>query len=135
MKKKADVSNVLTKDQTEEYTPTGEYNPATKKYVDDKVFETGAADMRKAVYDTDGNGIVDNAERLAGQLPSAFATAKQGELADAAMPKAGGTFTGAAVGMTSPDAAAQFRNVVVVDAGTDLASLSVPAGTIIMMRK
>lgn len=55
--KKADVSNVLTKDQTEEYTPTGEYNPATKKYVDDKVFETGAADMQKSVYDPQSAGI------------------------------------------------------------------------------
>lgn len=28
---------VLTKDNTQEYTPTNDYNPATKKYVDDKV--------------------------------------------------------------------------------------------------
>lgn len=29
--------NVLTKDNTQEYIPTADYNPATKKYVDDKV--------------------------------------------------------------------------------------------------
>lgn len=29
--------NVLTKDNTQEYTPTADYEPATKKYVDDKV--------------------------------------------------------------------------------------------------
>ena len=28
--------NFLAKDNTEEYTPTGDYNPATKKYVDDR---------------------------------------------------------------------------------------------------
>ena len=32
-----DLSNYLGKDNTTEYTPTGDYNPATKKYVDDKV--------------------------------------------------------------------------------------------------
>ena len=30
-------SKVLTKDNTQEYTPTNDYNPTTKKYVDDKV--------------------------------------------------------------------------------------------------
>lgn len=29
--------NVLTKSNTTEYTPTGDYNPATKKYVDDSI--------------------------------------------------------------------------------------------------
>lgn len=29
--------NVLTKDNALEYTPTGDYHPATKKYVDDKI--------------------------------------------------------------------------------------------------
>lgn len=32
-----DVNNKLSKDNTEEYTPTGDYNPATKKYVDDSI--------------------------------------------------------------------------------------------------
>lgn len=30
-------SEVLTKNNTHEYTPTNDYNPATKKYVDDKI--------------------------------------------------------------------------------------------------
>ena len=34
---KIDLENILTKDNTKPYTPTHEYNPATKKYVDDKV--------------------------------------------------------------------------------------------------
>lgn len=31
------VANVLTKANTTEFTPTGDYNPATKKYVDDAI--------------------------------------------------------------------------------------------------
>lgn len=46
--------NVLTKDNTKEYTPTGIYQPATKKYVDDKVVAIGAADMTQSVYDPTG---------------------------------------------------------------------------------
>ena len=37
--------------------------------------------MMKATYDSDGNGVVDNAEKLGGQLPSYYA--KQSELNDA----------------------------------------------------
>ena len=33
---KASISTVLTKTNTTEYTPTSDYHPATKKYVDDK---------------------------------------------------------------------------------------------------
>lgn len=33
----------------------------------------GGGDMMKATYDTNGNGIVDNAEKLGGQLPSYYA--------------------------------------------------------------
>lgn len=31
------ASNILTKDNTTEYTPTSDYNPSTKKYVDDAI--------------------------------------------------------------------------------------------------
>lgn len=34
-----DFSNYLAKDNTEPYTPTGPYNPATKKYVDDAILD------------------------------------------------------------------------------------------------
>lgn len=37
--------------------------------------DLGAGDMLKSVYDTDGDGIVDNAEKLGGQLPSYYAKA------------------------------------------------------------
>lgn len=33
----ADLSNVLAKDNTTPFTPTGDYNPSTKKYVDDSI--------------------------------------------------------------------------------------------------
>lgn len=33
----ANADNVLTRNNTDEYTPTSEYHPSTKKYVDDKV--------------------------------------------------------------------------------------------------
>ena len=33
-------NEVLTTDNTQEYTPTNDYNPATKKYVDDKIKDT-----------------------------------------------------------------------------------------------
>ena len=40
-KNKVDKDTVLLKDNTTEYTPTADYNPSTKKYVDDKVTEAG----------------------------------------------------------------------------------------------
>lgn len=48
----------------------------------------------------------------------------------------GGTFTGTAVAAASTnESSAKIHNIIVVDAGTDLASLSVPAGTIVMVKK
>lgn len=58
---KIDVEDFLTKDNTTEYTPTGDYNPATKKYVDDKVgfviYNTGAG------YGDDRYGCIPYAAR------------------------------------------------------------------------
>lgn len=48
----ADV-NALAKDNTTEYTPTGDYNPATKKYVDDAVSGVSAATPRQQMQSTD----------------------------------------------------------------------------------
>lgn len=41
-----DLSNYLAKNNTTSFTPSGDYNPATKKYVDDSVpnFSSGTAD-------------------------------------------------------------------------------------------
>ena len=38
-----DLGNMLTKNNTESYTPTGNYNPATKKYVDDAIAGAGGS--------------------------------------------------------------------------------------------
>lgn len=46
--------------------PTEDMDAATKKYVDDSVANAGGGDMLKSVYDTNGNGIVDNAEKVGG---------------------------------------------------------------------
>lgn len=46
--------------------PTEDMDAATKKYVDDSVGNAGGGDMLKSVYDTNGNGIVDNAEKVNG---------------------------------------------------------------------
>lgn len=63
---KANINDVLLLDNKNPYTPTSNYNPATKKYVDDAMASAGAGDMLKNVYDTNNNGIVDNAEKVNG---------------------------------------------------------------------
>ncbi len=75
LSQKADISEVLTKTNTTSYTPSASYHPATKKYVDDLVSDSGGGDMLRSVYDTDGDGIVDNAEKLAGNPASYYAMA------------------------------------------------------------
>lgn len=44
----------------------------TDAQIDSRIIEIGAGDMAKAVYDTNDNGIVDNAEKVGGQLPSYY---------------------------------------------------------------
>ena len=56
----------LYRENTVAFTPDGNYEPATKKYVDDAVSDAGGGDMTKAVYDQDDDGIVDNSESLEG---------------------------------------------------------------------
>lgn len=46
--------------------PTANMHPATKKYVDDKMIAAGNGDMTKAVYDPDGDGVVDRANSVDG---------------------------------------------------------------------
>jgi len=43
--------DVLKKDNTVAFTPTADYHPSTKKYVDDSVGDAGGGDMLKTVYD------------------------------------------------------------------------------------
>ena len=72
---KANASAVLTKTNTTAFTPTADYQPATKKYVDDLASNKGGGDMMKAVYDQDASGTVDDSDKLGGQLPSYYAKA------------------------------------------------------------
>lgn len=44
--------------------PTESLEAATKAYVDRQIGESGSGDMRKAVYDTDNDGIVDSSEKV-----------------------------------------------------------------------
>jgi len=57
-------SDYLAKDNTDPFTPDADYEPATKKYVDDALSGGGFGDMLKTTYDQDDDGIVDEAEAL-----------------------------------------------------------------------
>lgn len=65
-KRDADVDTALS----DRYTKT-----ETDTAIDNKITELGAGDMAKAIYDTDGDGVVDNAQtaadarKLAGKTP------------------------------------------------------------------
>jgi hypothetical protein len=52
--------------------------PTTKAVVD-RLEELGAGDMTKATYDQNRNGIVDDSEKLGGQLPFYYATKAQAD--------------------------------------------------------
>lgn len=54
---KAEKDNVLSKDNTEIFVPAENYNPATKKYVDDLTSASGGGDMLKTVYDKQNKGL------------------------------------------------------------------------------
>ena len=75
LSEKANSSDVLEKTNTTEFTPTADYQPATKKYVDDIVIEAGGGDMLRTVYDKDKTGTVDDSKKLGGQLPSYYSKA------------------------------------------------------------
>lgn len=75
--KKANKTDVLSKGNEEIFEPVGQYNPATKKYVDDAVFNSGAADMTKAVYDTTGKNTdifvyADEASKIADESGNTY---------------------------------------------------------------
>jgi len=58
---KAWEEDVLLKTNTIPYTPTLDYHPMTKKFMETYVTENY---MKKITYDTTGNGVVDNAEKV-----------------------------------------------------------------------
>jgi len=65
-------TEVLLKDNLNAYSPTSDYHPATKKYVDDTVIDIGAGDMAKGVYDNNDNGVVDDSELFNGKSHTDF---------------------------------------------------------------
>jgi len=91
------------------------------RLVDDKLaahdIAIGAGDMAKAVYDTDGDGIVDNAKHLDGHGADYFAAKTEVEAAqttaDNAMAKAGGEFSGDVTAYNENRATACLRNIEV----------------------
>ncbi len=69
LSEKANTTDVLTKTNTTEFTPTGDYNPATKKYVDDKV----------------GSITVPIIDNLESDSTTSALSAKQGKVLDTAI--------------------------------------------------
>jgi hypothetical protein len=116
----ANNSQILAKDNVALYTPTGDYHPATKKYVADSIAGSGNvtpeqvaswdAKADKAVPETAGNlASLDVSGNLqdSGKAPEEFA------LAADSMPKSGGSFTGAVIaGGAQAVGTAQVRNVL-----------------------
>lgn len=51
--------------------PKNDLHAATKKYVDDSMASAGNGDMLKSVYDADGDGVVDNAQKVGGHTVAA----------------------------------------------------------------
>lgn len=73
-----DVVNNLTSTDTDKPLSAAQ-GKALKDNVDNilgQIGEMGGGDMMKATYDTNGDGIVDDAEKLGGQLPSYYAKAE-----------------------------------------------------------
>ena len=83
------------------------------------------------------DGSISKGSSTCSDISSALSAATAAEsIANAAMPKSGGSFTGAVTAAeNADDVTPQLRNIVVVDAGTDIAALNVAAGTIVMVRK
>lgn len=61
-------ANVLPLDNATAFAPTGNYHPATKKYVDDSVAAAGGGDMLKSAYDSNDDNIVNQADKVTNKL-------------------------------------------------------------------
>lgn len=68
-------TNVLLKDNENPWEPLNDYQPATVKFVTDRIEFMGGGDMMKASYDINEDGVVDDSEKLGGNLPSFYAEA------------------------------------------------------------
>lgn len=70
------TNQVLTTDNTYEYTPTGDYNPATKKYVDDAVASAGGGGGVFKVTLTANQTAGYDANKTIDQIQAAISTNK-----------------------------------------------------------
>lgn len=85
-----DVVDNLTSDDVNKPLSAAQ-GKALKQSIDSitgDIGELGGGDMMKATYDTDNDGVVDNAAKLGGQSPDYYAAAKD------YLPLSGGTMTG-----------------------------------------
>lgn len=74
---KTTINNTLTSTSATEALAAAQGKVLNDKIAGilDDIGSMGGGDMMKATYDPDGDGIVDNAEKLGGQLPSYYAAA------------------------------------------------------------
>ena len=74
---KTTVNNTLTSTSTTEALAAAQGKALDEKIkaLSDSMGELGYGDMMKATYDTDNDGVVDNAAKLGGQAPSYYAKA------------------------------------------------------------
>lgn len=131
----ADAIRTANGDETATYTPS-EMAPAILSL---KIGSENAALIGESV---DGISTLTNTKgvEIIPRTSAAAVTMADGSNVETTLGGAvtanGGELTGSLVGMTSPDnAIPQVRNIIVVDAGTDLSTLDVPVGTIVMERK
>ena len=59
-KELASINNVLTKDNTTEYTPTSDYNPAPKAYVDNSISNSRSVGYMMQLTEIDASGLDEN---------------------------------------------------------------------------
>jgi len=128
---KLQAGETFTITLTRDDQPTTEGTPYSKAAV---LPDNLAALLCPDIIDPTPAQALEALQKLAAAAQAAANAAQT--TANNAMPKAGGAFTGNATAAASTDeSAAKIHNIIVVEAGTDPASLSVPAGTIIMVKK
>ncbi len=112
LEKKADSDDVYTKEETDEA-------------IAEKITAIGAGDMAMIMYDSDFDGIVDNAQRLGGRLPEEYASADHSHSPqDVGAAAADHTHTAADVGAAAADhshnyaASSHNQSAATITAGT-----------------
>ena len=93
------------------------FKTVVKEMLTEHDMAIGAGDMQRAVYDADGDGVVDNAKHLDGHGVDYFAAKTEVETAqataEAAMPRSGGEFLADVMAYNENRASACLRNIEV----------------------